>query len=354
MRAPITLLVLLCAGAASAHDADIIYAQATRAGDGTVTEVVTLTPATLMLLAPIDADGDGDLTAAELEAGRDAIAAGVWDEMPLSAAEGPCTRVAQWARPKDGYIELGANFRCGPGELTQTFRILSVLPAAYRIVLGAYGDGELRAQSFAQGGLQTLTLLGEPKPSNDSEKVRGLGNWILLGVEHIFGGIDHIAFLLAVLLIGGTWRRVLGLVTSFTLAHSITLGATALGIIRLTPPMARGVEILIAASICWVAIENLVLRSHRHRILLTFGFGLVHGFGFASVLMELGLGRSVAMGLFGFNLGVELGQACIVLLAFPLVRLAARRPTVNLWTLRLGSGAILVAGAVWMVQRSLG
>ena len=110
-------------------------------------------------------------------------------------------------------------------------------------------------------------------------------------------------------------------------------------------------EVAIAASIVWVAVENLLLREHRHRVWLTFAFGLVHGFGFASVLLELGLGDDAALALAGFNLGVEAGQAAVVLATYPLVRLLARRPAVNRWTLRLGSGAILAAGAFWVVTR---
>ena len=357
MRIWVGLLSLLVACAAWAHDADIVYAQIARGADGLVTEQLTMTDNTLLQLAPIDADGDGLVSGDELSHGTDAIAAGIWDELPLSAQKGPCTRQSMQAGQKDNYLALSATFRCGEGELSQTFRILSVLPPTYRVVLGAYGQGQLRAQGFAEGSHQTLTMLGEGEAGTAATMKQAspsLGGWISLGVTHIFGGIDHLAFLLAVLLVGGSWKRILTLVTSFTLAHSITLGATALGLIRLSPSLSRWVEVAIAFSIVWVALENLLLRQHRHRVFLTFAFGLVHGFGFASVLMEMGLGDSAVSGLFGFNLGVELGQACVVLVAYPVLRLLSRRAAVNQWMIRLGSGAIFAAGVMWMVLRIRG
>lgn len=336
-----------------AHDADIIYAQLERGADGVVSERLTLTETTLLLLAPpVDADGDSFVSSAELTAGAAAIQAGIWEQIPLRAGETACTAVSSSARQKETYLQLDAQLRCPPGELTQTFRVLSVLPSNYKVVLGAYGDGELKGQAFAQGTHQTLTVLGTPEQM--ASNAPGLFGWIVLGVEHIFLGIDHLAFLLAVLLVGGSWKRVLLLVTSFTIAHSITLGVTALGIINLSAQWGRWVEIAIAASIIWMALENLLLRTHRHRALLTFAFGLIHGFGFAQVLAELGLGEQVVTGLLGFNLGVELGQAAVVAVAFPLLQLMARRQSVNLWAVRAGSVVILAAGAFWMVERVVG
>jgi hypothetical protein len=353
MRAVLLLLALLGPATARAHDADIVFAQVNRVADGEVTVRLTLTAATLMMLAPVDVDGDGALHGAELSARQAAIEAGVWDQVPLgavaTAGAQPCSRTESFARAEQTFVALHARFECPPGELQQQFRILSVLPSGYKVVLGSYGQGELRGQSFAQGHQQTLLIGAEGAAAEGAG--RGVGTWFLLGVEHIFAGIDHLAFVLALILVGGHWKRVLLLVTSFTLAHSITLGATALELIRLSGEASRWVEVAIAATIIWVALENLLLREHRHRVLLTFGFGLVHGFGFAGVLLDLGLGQDAVPALLGFNLGVEAGQAAVVLAAYPLVRLLAKRPPVYLWTLRMGSGAILCAGAFWMVSR---
>ncbi len=359
MALPLALLVV--AGSASAHDADILYAQLWRpvAGGPEVHERITLTAGTLALLIPADADGDGVLTQADLDARASALAVGIWDALPLSAGGQPWTRGATSARVRASYVELNATFQCAPGELRQRFSLLSVLPSNYKVVLGSYVQGE-QGQRFADASQPTLIVSegvsegvsgpGQPERARAS----GLLDWVGLGLVHIFGGIDHLAFLLALLLVGGSFRRVLLLVTAFTLAHSLTLGATALGFILLDDARTRWVEAAIAASIIWVALENLLLREHRHRALLTFLFGLVHGFGFASVLGSYGLGDSVVTGLFGFNLGVELGQAAVVAVLLPLVRLVQRRPEVHQKTVRALSLLILAAGGYWLMERALG
>jgi hypothetical protein len=352
-RLAVPLALLLMAGSAGAHDADILFAQLWRpdAGGPEVRERITLTAETLALLIPADADGDGILTQADLDARAPALAVGIWDAIPLSAGGQPCARTASTAQVRETYVELSATFSCPPGELRQRFALLSVLPANYKVVLGSFVQGE-QGQRFADASQPTL-VVSEPGQEG-RENPSGLLEWIGLGLTHIFEGVDHLAFLLALLLVGGSFRRVLLLVTAFTVAHSLTLGATALGFILLDEARTRFVEVAIAASIIWVAVENLVLREHRHRAVLTFLFGLIHGFGFASVLRGYGLGDAVVTGLFGFNLGVELGQAAIVSVLFPLVRLVQRRPRVHQPTVRALSLLILAAGGYWLMERAFG
>jgi hypothetical protein len=349
LAAPLALL--LAAGVARAHDADIIYAQLRRSqADGPeVRALLTLTASTLGLILPADADGDGAVSQADLDARRAALEVGLWDALPLTAGGAPCARKEHAARLRETYVELTATFICPPGPLRQTYTVLSILPSNYRVVLGTFGGGEA-GQLFADARQPAVDI-----PERGEAPARGfslgLGGWIQLGMKHIFEGIDHLAFLLALLLVGGTFKRVLVMVTSFTVAHSLTLGATALGFILLDAQRTRWVEAAIAVSIIYVAVENLVLREHHHRVLITFLFGLVHGFGFASVLSGYGLGEQVASGLLGFNLGVELGQALIVAALLPVMRLIQRRPKVHRWTVRVLSTVILCAGAGWLVQR---
>jgi hypothetical protein len=349
----VPLALLLVAGSAGAHDADILFAQLWRpqAGGPEVRERITLTAPTLALLIPADADGDGTLTQADLDARAPALAVGIWDAIPLSAGGQPCTRTEATARVRETYVELGATFSCPPGELRQRFTLLSVLPDNYKVVLGSSVQGE-QGQRFADASQPTL-VVSEPGQQGHRNP-SGLLEWIALGLTHIFAGIDHLAFLLALLLVGGSFRRVLLLVTTFTVAHSLTLGATALGFILLDEARTRWVEAAIAVSIIWVAVENLVLREHRHRAVLTFLFGLIHGFGFASVLGGYGLGDAVVTGLFGFNLGVELGQMAVVAALLPLVRLVQRRPRVHQPTVRALSLLILAAGGYWLMERAFG
>ncbi len=188
--------------------------------------------------------------------------------------------------------------------------------------------------------------------------------FLRLGVEHIFTGYDHIAFLLALLLLGGRFLDLVKIVTSFTIAHSVTLALAALGIVN---PPSRWVEALIAASIVAVAAENLwVLRrakggsarvasALRHRWRITFAFGLVHGFGFASALQELKLPRSALVaGLVSFNVGVELGQVAIVALAFPILSWLRSLPRFQPWGPRILSAAIAAFGLVLLILRLRG
>jgi len=361
---PVLALCLLClATAASAHSADLIYVRVNRSEDGSLEERVTLTDNTLARLVPLD--GLEELTSEALTVRKAAIDAGLWDAMPLTSREGSCTRKETQATVEVGYLEFTAHFLCPRGDLSQTFRLLSVLPAGYRIIL----DEDVSAasgQRFAQGHEQTLVLSQpggregrQPSPgtaqvARGEEAPAGLSGWMLLGMRHIFTGYDHLCFLLALLLVGGTWRRVFWMVTSFTLAHSLTLGAAALGWVTLDPLRQRLVEVAIALSIITVAAENLLRQEHRHRAWITFAFGLIHGFGFASVLTQYGLGHSVVAALFGFNLGVEAGQACVVVAVFPLVRWVQQRERWGSWVTRLASLAILAAGGFWLVDRALG
>jgi hypothetical protein len=347
-RLAVPLALLLGAGAARAHDADIIYTQVRRTQEGSpeVRVRLTLTASTLSLLLP--ADGDGNLSQAELDARRAALEVGIWDALPLTAGGQPCTRQEHAALRAETFVELTASFVCPPGPLRQTYTVLSLLPANYQVVLGSFGGAA--GQLFADSVRPSLDI---PERGSSAPRafVQGFGGWVQLGMKHIFEGSDHLAFLIALLLVGGSLKRVLVMVTAFTVAHSLTLGATALGFILLEGPLTRWVEAAIAVSIIYVAAENLLLREHRHRALLTFLFGLVHGFGFASVLSAYGLGEQVASGLFGFNLGVEVGQALIVTALLPLMRLIQRRPKVNLWTVRALSSVILTAGAWWFFER---
>jgi hydrogenase/urease accessory protein HupE len=217
------------------------------------------------------------------------------------------------------------------------------------------GHTHLARVDFGQGEVSQRVAQADD-PSFEARRARSasreFGRFLLLGVEHIFTGYDHIAFLVGLLLLGGTVRELVKIVTAFTAAHSLTLALATLGVLTPSP---RLIEPLIAASIVFVGAENLwALRTRgaetalRHRWMITFAFGLVHGFGFASVLRALQLPRAVlATGLVSFNLGVEVGQIAIVLLAFPLLRRVRALPRFA----AAGSAAIALLGAIWTLQR---
>ena len=148
-------------------------------------------------------------------------------------------------------------------------------------------------------------------------------HYLLAGVEHIAIGYDHIAFLVAVILWGRRLWPLVGVVTAFTIAHSVTL---TLAVLDIVSPPTRLVEIAIALSIVYVAAENFFVRDLRRRWLVTFVFGLVHGFGFAGVLREYGIPRDALVpALAAFNIGVELGQIVIVVAALLVLHLIEKQ-----------------------------
>lgn len=216
--------------------------------------------------------------------------------------------------------------------------------------LDVYSDGRLARQAVLSAEHPDTRVFAASTPGI----LAVLGTFIAAGVHHIFIGPDHILFILGLLLLGGSLAQVLKVATSFTLAHSITLALAALGIANVP---SRIVEPAIALSIVYVAIENLRAGKGASdwRTRVAFGFGLVHGFGFASVLREFGLPReALGWSLLGFNVGVELGQAAIVLAVVPVLTwLRAHSPRQAGRLVIAASWVIAAVGAYWFVQRVL-
>ena len=176
-----------------------------------------------------------------------------------------------------------------------------------------------------------------------------LGQFTLLGIKHIFLGYDHIMFLLALIIIGGRLWSLVKIVTAFTIAHSVSLILATLQVVTLPP---RLIESGIALSIVYVAAENFFVEGVGHRWVLTFYFGLVHGFGFASVLRELGLPtKGLVLSLLAFNVGVELGQIAIVAVLFPITLWIAKQRFRRHVIVALSS-VILCFGIGWFIERA--
>ena len=178
---------------------------------------------------------------------------------------------------------------------------------------------------------------------------RGAGSFFTLGIEHMLTGYDHLLFLLALILCGGGLLRLLKIITGFTVAHSITLALAVLDVVNLP---GRLVEAVIALSIAYVAAENLFPRyAISRRWAVSFVFGLMHGFGFSSVLKQIGLPRdNLALSLLNFNLGVEVGQAAVVLVTVPILIWLRKTD----WEPRFAmvvSGAVLAVGLGLFVER---
>jgi hydrogenase/urease accessory protein HupE len=184
------------------------------------------------------------------------------------------------------------------------------------------------------------------------EAVRPFANFISLGVKHILTGYDHLLFLFGLLLVARGFFSSLGIITSFTIAHSITLAVATLQLVQIP---SRIVEPLIAASIIFVGAENL-LRGDipKARRIVPFGFGLIHGFGFASALREAGIGSGtggIVLPLFSFNLGVELGQIMVAAVALPIIWKLRQNPMfITRWAPAC-SAAVVLLGSFWFVER---
>ena len=171
------------------------------------------------------------------------------------------------------------------------------------------------------------------------------------GIHHILIGPDHLLFLVGLLLLGGSIRQLAIVVTSFTIAHSITLSLAALNIV--TPP-ARIIEPAIALSIVYVGADNLLVRGGRDvRAWIAFSFGFIHGFGFANVLREMDLpSRALGWSLFAFNIGVEIGQLLVVIVvASALAALRSRSEAAGRQLAFAGSLVVIAAGTFWFIQR---
>ena len=220
--------------------------------------------------------------------------------------------------------------------------------ALHQTFIKVYDDGRLTTQDI----LTATRPAAAYHLADRQTRLAVVGRFVRSGLEHIAIGPDHVLFLIGLLLLGGNVWQIVRIVTGFTVAHSITLSLAVLGVV--TPP-AKLIEPAIALSICYVGITNLVARpgARDTRAWVAFAFGFVHGFGFASVLAELGLPRyALGWSLFGFNLGVEIGQLIIVLVVSSLLAWIARTQVVLRRRITIaGSVVVIWAGFFWFVER---
>jgi hypothetical protein len=289
-----------------------------------------------------------------------AKAAGLADRVHVSTEIAPCectlTRTRDGA---DSTLELGLDFDCPPDSGRRSIRLdfWESLAAGHRhVVTAAPGARATRVLSFEHDDEFELVST-EPAPRESLESNGGAGSaplsppswlgWLRYGVEHIWGGADHLLFIFALVLGVQSFRALAKITLTFTLAHSITLALAAAGV--LAPP-ASIVEPLIAVSIAFVAFENVI--KHRSRTLTVFAFGLVHGFGFAGALAEIGLspwGQPGALAL--FNIGVELGQLALLCVCVPLVAWLGGRRWFQARAVPCLNAAIGVVSLVWFSER---
>lgn len=320
----------------------------------------------------LDRNGDGQLTWAELQASHPAIAAYALSRLQLADGKGAACAITprpqQVEHHTDGaYTVLPFSADCakqadGPLQALRIgYRAFAEIDPQHKGLVRLEHGGTMQTALLGVGAQEQTLTLASPAPW------RELRAYVAHGVWHIWTGYDHILFLLSLLLPAVMVRRAHGwhampalrpaladvvkTVTAFTAAHSITLSIAALGLVA---PPARWVESAIAASVIAAALNNIFPLVHGRRWMLACGFGLLHGFGFAGVLADLGLPTGArAMALAGFNLGVELGQLAIVVLFVPLAYQARTRRWYTRLALHGGSLAIALLAAVWLAERAL-
>jgi hydrogenase/urease accessory protein HupE len=279
---------------------------------------------------------------AAVEAAKPAILAYMGTHLAVTGGAKACVAGDAAILPDGDGIIYRNSFACAnaAGDIVYRSTVLTEKDkAARQVVLIAQGRSE--TQALLDAGNRTVTLSTAP-PSLWSTMQR----YVITGIEHIFLGYDHIAFLIAVVLWARRLVPVVKIVTAFTIAHSITLSLAALDVLVIPSSI---VEPAVAASIVFVAVENFFSRDVDKRWRVAFLFGLIHGFGFAGVLREIGLPPNAAVpALAAFNIGVEIGQVAIVAVALPILRLADR------WSAAGRSEPVRAAGVVYTFSAVIG
>ncbi len=268
------------------------------------------------------------------------------------AANGQPLADPSWSAPEALPDRQSVRFRARyqmpsrPASVTVTAALFPYDPQ-HQTFLNFYESGKLTAQAILDNNHRQLEYFA----GGAQGAFAVMRKFVPAGIHHILIGPDHLLFLVGLLLLGGSMRRLLLIVSAFTVAHSVTLSLAALNIF--TPP-ARIIEPAIALSILYVGLDNLMVgRGRDVRAWIAFAFGFIHGFGFASVLRELNLPtQALGWSLFSFNAGVEIGQLLVVVVvASALIALRARSELAGRRLAFAGSLAVMLAGAFWFVQR---
>jgi len=359
------LLVVFCCVSAQAHQLSTGYLQTTMDSTGLLQGQLQLRLYDLDRSLLLDTNNDGKLLWRELQVRRDEIEHFITAKLAFSRAHKPCSLTVEpeWKVDehfKEGYLVLPLRAQCGlNGDIEIHYEAFFASDSQHKLLVNftAGEQHENRVISAEQPGILLST--------QSSNRFASIGEFIYQGMVHIWMGTDHILFLCALLLPSVLIRRdnqwsaqqdvrailtkTFWLVTAFTLAHSITLTATALNILHLP---SRWVETAIALSVMFAALNNifpLVLRLG----LLTFCFGLLHGMGFAGALGELGIPPDQqVLSVLAFNLGVEIGQMAILLVVLPMLILVRQQCWYSRYSLNGLSLVITLIASQWVIQRA--
>jgi hypothetical protein len=362
----VALLGLTLSAASSAHVASNGFLTAHAEGRE-IAGSLELQVRDLELAVGVDANGDGKVTWRELRAAEARLAAYAAEHLAFSAQGVPCElgfgalRVSDRVDGSYAWLPFGARCAQPIRRLGIRYALLEGVDPSHRGLL------TLTCGSAAQTG-----VLGGPASRlefwvDESSRLRAFLEYFHAGVWHIWSGIDHLLFLLSLLLPAvllrtrDRWQpvaqarpallNIVKVVTAFTLAHSITLTLAALGVVRLPT---RLTESIIAASIVVAALNNVFPWVTEARARIAFAFGLLHGFGFASVLADMGLPSGARLtSLAAFNLGIETGQMAVVAAIMPFIYILRTGAFYRRALMPWGSAAIALLALVWLVERAV-
>jgi hydrogenase/urease accessory protein HupE len=352
----VILFSLLWLQDAAAHDpglSSLTIRQRTNSLEATLTLAVK----DAAQIAELDENHNGAISQVEFTRGQSQLESAVAKQI-IIAANGKVAKDSSIHSRLDenNNVEVRLNFHAiGFSSLEIQSKIIASLPLGHRQYLqvqNSRGETIFEGLLSASADRATVEMPDAHSSTAPLEAVRSFTSFLSLGVKHILTGYDHLLFLFGLLLVARGFFSSLGIITSFTIAHSITLAMATLHLVHIP---SRIVEPLIAASIVFVGIENL-LRADipSARRMMAFGFGLIHGFGFASALREAGIGSGtggIVLPLFSFNLGVELGQIMVAAAALPVIWKLRENPMFIARWAPACSAAVVLLGSFWFVQR---
>ena len=364
------LALLSAAPIASAHKASDSYLQIEASGHAIAVRW-DIALRDLDAALDIDTNEDGQLTWREVKAAWPRIQAYAMPRLVIQGCPLQPTATALERRIDGAYAVISLQSRCElPAVPAITYSLFTEIDPTHRGILKIVRPGMPLSLSILDPTQTAAPAQNAAHPpdrtsANANARADAFG-FLREGIRHILTGYDHMLFLLCLLLPAvmrrtpAGWRPVdklssavwpvVGIVSAFTLAHSITLGLAALKIISLPPAL---VEPAIAVTIIAAALDNLWPIFPVRRVVVTFFFGLVHGFGFAGVLSELNLPRAAfAWALLQFNVGLELGQLLIVISMTAVLFLLRQHARYSFWVIRGGSTTAILVGMVWLIERT--
>ena len=339
------------------HDPGLSSAKLTLQA-GRIEATIVFARADVESLFPLDANSDGKLSTEELSAAKSRLQGLATSALEIISDGERIPAVSPRATvDENNNVQLDVTF---PGRAPKRLFVRSVLLAdlalGHRQFVSVHSaTNQLLEEHLLSAKFDSFeAILGEAGSKHPVSRAASFFDFFALGVKHILLGYDHLLFLFALLIVCDSFLAVAKIITCFTLAHSLTLALATFDIVQLP---SRVVEPLIAASIVYVGLENIFRRDHlQWRWLLTFTFGLIHGFGFASILREMGAatsGRAAAIPLVAFNLGVEAGQMGLAAVFLPCIwRIRTRPVFVRRWV-PAASACVAALGAFWLVERIL-